>query len=200
MKVQGSMCVQISWQRAHHNNKVSLIRFMCSCEWCDCHLQWSLLFFNVNSDPPPPTFVPAPSQPQSNPLQQAISTISITPLWAFSFCGGGKLCVGRKQLHSLSTCRCFQQHNIYGLFFFLIKSQRKPENRICDASAPPLLWFTFVPLPFRPCASMQNCPAETWSTAYHIPAVLFWSRTRPTSQIEMSPSQFIRTERPRNPH
>lgn len=46
------------------------------------------------------------------------------------------------------------------------------------------------PAPFPPRASMQNHPAETWSAAYHIPAVLFWSRTRPVSQIETSSSQF----------
>lgn len=46
------------------------------------------------------------------------------------------------------------------------------------------------PAPFPPCASMQNHPAETWSAAYHIPAVLFWLRTRPASQAEMSSSQF----------
>lgn len=78
-------------------------------------------------------------------------------------------------------------------FFYLIKSQRKPENGICDASAAPVLWFTcrhLFPCPFPPRASMQNHPAETWSAAYHIPAVLFWLRTRPVSQIETSSSQF----------
>lgn len=85
------------------------------------------------------------------------------------------------------------QHIPTFLFFFLIKSQRKPENWISDASAAPVLWFTcghLFPCPFPPCASMQNHPAEAWSAAYHIPAVLFWLRTRPASQTETSSSQF----------
>lgn len=76
-------------------------------------------------------------------------------------------------------------------FFFLNKitaKARKPDLRcICSSCAACRHLF---PCPFPPCASMQNHPAETWSAAYHIPAVLFWLRTRPASQTETSSSQF----------
>lgn len=76
--------------------------------------------------------------------------------------------------------------------FFLLdkitaKARKLDLRRICSSCAACRHLF---PCPFPPRASMQNHPAETWAAAYHIPAVLFWLRTRAASQIETSPSQF----------
>lgn len=64
---------------------------MHSCEWYDCHLQWSLIFFKVNSEHP--RLVPAPTA-------AAVQAISIILLWPFSFCGRCKVWAGRKTITS----------------------------------------------------------------------------------------------------
>lgn len=77
--------------------------------------------------------------------------------------------------------------------FFLNKitaKARKLDLRCICSSCAVIHCGHLFPCPFPPRASMQNHPTEAWSAAYHIPAVLFWLRTRPASQIETSSSQF----------
>lgn len=125
--------VHISLLLVHHNNQTDPFRFMCSCGWCDCHLQWSLLFFNVNREPPPPTTSPLSPRPASAAMMRAIS---ITSFMAFFILWRGQSLSRQKTITKAVNTLLLPTHtDLFSFSFNKIKVRKRRAWRICTFCA-----------------------------------------------------------------
>lgn len=114
-------------------------------------------------------------------LSQSPVGYIITLLWAFSFCSGGKVCAGGKQLHSLSTCPCFLLNKI--------TAKARNLDLGCLHSCAVIHTRTFVLYHVLLCKTVQQ-KLDLPLMSQLFCSVFLFARTSQTSQSETSSSQF----------